>query len=91
MLIAIDAYGSITLPALLRKEFGLENESYLELEIEDSGAIVLYPVNVRRTIRLNDRGIVKIAEARESGVSEFPEWLAEEISNAKTDSDRKIS
>ncbi len=29
MLVAIDEYGSITLPALLRKALGLEKESYL--------------------------------------------------------------
>ncbi len=91
MLVAIDEYGSITLPALLRKALGLKKESYLELEIEDNGAIMLYPVNVHRTIQLNKKGIAKIREARKSGIGVFPEWLAEEMQNAKTDTKQEIS
>ncbi len=90
MLIAIDEYGSITLPALLRRALGLERESYLELEFDDNGTIVLYPVSVHRTVRLNQHGIAKIEEARKSGTGVFPEWLNEEIRNAKTDAGQKI-
>ncbi len=89
MLIAIDEYGSITLPALLRRALGLEKESYLELEFEDNGAIVLYPVSVHRTIQLNRQGIAKLGEARKSGTGEFPEWLNEEIRNAEIDTEQK--
>lgn len=83
MLVAVDEYGSITLPAMLRKALGLENESYVELEIEDNGYIVLYPVRVHRTIELNPQGIAKIEEARKSGVGNFPEWFNKEIEDAK--------
>ena len=91
MLVAIDEYGSITLPALIRKELGLKKESYLELEIEDSGTIILSPVSVHRNIRLNKQGIAKIKEARKSGIGEFPEWLAEEIQDARIETEQKVS
>ncbi|MCP4108874.1 MAG: AbrB/MazE/SpoVT family DNA-binding domain-containing protein [Desulfobacteraceae bacterium] len=91
MLIAIDKYGSITLPALIRKELGLEEESYLELSVGSDGAIMLNPVAVQRTVRLNSKGLAKLEEARKSGTGELPEWLAREMQNAETDTEQQIS
>lgn len=87
MLVALDKYGSITLPAALRRKLGLESETYLELSFEDDGVIVLYPVNVQRTIRLNEKGLNKLEEARKSGTGELPEWLTTEMENAEADTD----
>ncbi len=91
MLIAIDKYGSITLPALIRKELGLEEESYLELSVENDGAIILYPVAVHRTVRLNNKGLAKLEEARKSGTGELPEWLKKDMQNAEADIEQQIS
>jgi AbrB family looped-hinge helix DNA binding protein len=91
MLIAIDRYGSITLPASVRKEFGLEKESYLELSVEDGGFIVLQPVTVHRAVRLNEKGLGMIEEARKSGTAELPEWLIEDMRDARTDTEQEIS
>ena len=91
MLIAIDRYGSITLPASVRKEFGLEKESYLELSVDDGGFIVLHPVTVHRAVRLNDKGLTMIEEARKSGTGEFPEWLIEDMRDAEADTEQEIS
>ncbi|QTA83464.1 Uncharacterized protein dnl_58740 [Desulfonema limicola] len=90
MLVALDKYGSITLPAPLRQKLGLENEIYLELSLEDDGAIVLYPVNVQRNIRLNQKGLNKLEQARKSGTGQLPEWLTEDMKNAEADTDQQI-
>jgi len=87
MLVAIDKYGTITLPASLRREFGLNQESYLEMSVEDGKRIVFEPVTVQRNIRLNDNGLNKLEEARESGTGELPEWLIGEMRNAKADTE----
>lgn len=91
MLIAIDKRGSINLPAAIRKELGLETGSYLELEILEGGAISLHPVTVHRTLRINEEGIRKLREARNSGKGSMPEWLNEEIKNARSDTDNEVS
>lgn len=87
MLVAIDKYGSITLPVSLRKELRLDQESYLELSVEDGRFIMLEPVTIQRNIRLNDRGLAKLEEARKSGTGEVPEWLIGDMKNAKTDTE----
>ncbi len=88
MLVALDKYGNITLPGPLRKKLGLERESYLELSVEDNGLIILHPVAVQRTIRLNEKGLNKLEEARKSGTGELPEWLVEDMKNAKADTEQ---
>ena len=87
MLITMDQYGSITLPASVRKEFGLKEESYLDLSLEDDGVILLTPTSVQRNIRLNDKGLAKLEEARRDGEGEFPEWLEKEMRNARTETE----
>ncbi len=90
MLVAMDKYGSITLPAHLRQELGLEKGAYLELSIEEDGVIVLHPVNVQRTVRLNGKGLKKLEEARKSGTGELPEWITRDMSDAQADTDPEI-
>lgn len=85
MLVAIDKRGSVSLPAQLRKEFGLQPGTYLDLSVSEEGAIVLSPVAVYPTIRLSEAGLAKLAEARESGDGELPEWLKGDIADAKAD------
>ena len=81
MLVAIDKRGGINLPLDIRKRLGLEKGHYLELRVEDGGVIVLQPVAVYPAIRLSERGIEKLREARESGTAPMPEWMSEEISD----------
>ncbi|QTA93457.1 AbrB/MazE/SpoVT family DNA-binding domain-containing protein [Desulfonema magnum] len=90
MLISIDKYGSITLPVSLRRELRLDQESYLELSVEDGKVIVLEPVAVQRNIRLNEKGLTKLEEARKSGTGELPEWLIGDMQNAEADTKQKI-
>ena len=85
MLVAIDKRGSVSLPASFRKEFGLQPGTYLDLTVQDGGTIMLNPVAVYPTIRLAPDGITKLAEARESGTAELPEWLKGDIADAKAD------
>ena len=87
MLITIDKRGSINLPVVIRKELGLENGSYMDLEILKGGEIRLRPVSVYPNILLNDQGLAKLKEARESGKGKLPEWLIKEMKNAVTASD----
>jgi AbrB family looped-hinge helix DNA binding protein len=87
MLLTIDKRGSINLPVVIRKELGLENGSYMDLEILKGGEIRLRPVSVYPNILLNDQGLAKLKEARESGKGKLPEWLIKEMKNAVTDSD----
>ena len=86
MLIAIDKRGSINLPASVRRDLGLETGTYLDMEIGDGGTIHLHPVSVHRTVRLNEAGIKRLKEARESGAGRIPEWLQKEMKDAGTDS-----
>jgi len=87
MLITIDTRGSISLPASIRKDLGLKPGSHLELSIEPGGAITLYPVQIYRTIQLNDAGLSKLKAARESGTGSFPEWFEKEMSHARADTE----
>ena len=86
MLVTIDKRGSINLPASIRKDLGLENGSYLDLSIQDGGAVLLRPMTVYPTIRLSDDALNKLDVARSSGVGEMPDWFAMEMRNAATDS-----
>lgn len=87
MLIAIDKRGSINLPAAVRKKFKLEKGTYLDLSLSKGGAIVLCPVAIYPTIRLSDKGIAKLQEARRSGRGKLPEWLVKEMKSAEADSE----
>jgi AbrB family looped-hinge helix DNA binding protein len=86
MLIAIDKRGSINLPASIRKDLALEIGTYLDLTVQDGGAVLLRPMTVYPTIRLSDDGFNKLNIARSSGAGEMPDWLVGEIKNAATDS-----
>lgn len=86
MLITIDKRGSINLPASVRKELGLESGCYLDLSIENGGAVLLRPMTVYPTVRLNDDGLNKLSVARSSGTGEMPDWLVGEMRDAATDS-----
>lgn len=85
MLVAIDKRGSISLPASVRKELGFASGTYLELSVEPGGAITLYPVEIYRSIKLGESGLSKLTEAREAKTKSFPDWFAEEMTNARTD------
>ena len=87
MLVTIDKRGSVNLPASIRKDLGITPGTHLELSLEAGGAIKLYPVEIYRTIRLNDSGLLKLKEARDAEIGEFPAWFAEELSNAGIDSE----
>ncbi|MBI4690016.1 MAG: AbrB/MazE/SpoVT family DNA-binding domain-containing protein [Nitrospirae bacterium] len=86
MLIAIDKRGSINLPTAVRKRFKLEKGTYLDLSFSKGGAIVLSPVEIYPTVRLNDKGIAKLQEARHSGRRKLPEWIVKEMKSADADS-----
>jgi AbrB family looped-hinge helix DNA binding protein len=87
MLIAVDKRGSINLPKKLREELGIESGSYLNLEVQEGGALVLNPVSVYPSIRLSEKGLAKLEEGRRSGRGKLPEWMAEEMKCAETDTE----
>ena len=87
MLISIDKRGSVNLPSALRKEMGLNTGTHLNLEVLEGGAIVLTPVAIYPTVKLNEKGLNKLVEARKSGTVKMPEGLAKQIKNARTDAD----
>lgn len=74
MLITIDKRGSIHLPLSIRKQLGLERGHHLDLSVEDGGTILLRPVAIP-AVWLNDRGLAKLREARESGIGVMPDWM----------------
>ncbi len=82
MLITVDKRGSINLPKTLRNELGIESGSYLDLKVEEGGAIVLHPVSVFPSIRLSTKGLAKLEQARKSGKGKLPEWMVKEIKSA---------
>jgi AbrB family looped-hinge helix DNA binding protein len=82
MLITIDKRGSINLPKTLRKELGIESGSYLDLKVDEGGAIVLHPVSVYPSIRLSTKGLTKLEQARKSGKGKLPEWMVKEMKSA---------
>jgi AbrB family looped-hinge helix DNA binding protein len=85
MLVSIDKRGSIVLPAGLRKGLQLKTGSYLDMEVLEGGRILLNPVSIYQTVRLNATGLEKLEEARKSGEGEFPDWMVEEMKDAQTD------
>lgn len=87
MLVAIDKRGSVNLPTTIRKEMGLDTGMHLNLEILEGGAIVLTPVAIYPTVKLNEKGLKKLAEARKSGTVKMPAQLAKQIKNARTNAD----
>ena len=87
MLVAIDKRGSINLPSAMRKEMGLGTGSHLEIEVLEGGAIILTPVAIYPTVKLNEKGLGKLTEARRSGTVKMPALLAKKIKNARTDAD----
>jgi AbrB family looped-hinge helix DNA binding protein len=87
MLVSIDKRGSISLPAAVRKDLNLHPGTFLDLTILDGGSLTLSPVAVYPTVRLSDKGLAKLREARQSGVEQMPDWLKEEMAGAATDSD----
>ncbi len=91
MLITIDKRGSINLPAVLRKQLMLNTGSYLQLTVDEGGAIILQPVSIFPTIRLNDQGLEKLREARESGTGKLPNWIIEDMNRAQNNTKSKIS
>ena len=91
MLIAIDKRGSINLPAVIRRELGLETGAYLDLRVEEGGVVILQPVEIFRSVRLAPQGLEKINEARQSGNADMPEWLIEEMNNAEADPEPEVS
>jgi len=82
MLITIDKRGSINIPLAVRKALGLEQGSCLDLTVDEGGGISLHPIVMYRTVRLDDRGIAKLREARKSGTGEMPDWLRRDMNNA---------
>jgi len=91
MLITVDKRGSINLPAALRSELGLVKGSYFDLVVEEGGTIRLQPVSMYPCIRLNEKGLNKLKEARQSGRGTLPEWLVQDVKDAGTDTQQKIS
>jgi AbrB family looped-hinge helix DNA binding protein len=91
VLITIDKRGSINLPAALRKELGLKPGVYLNLTVENGGAIQLHPVSIFPSIRLNEQGIEKLKEARKSETGKLSGWILEDMKNARADTDKEIS
>lgn len=87
MLVTIDKRGSINLPSTIRREMGLDTGTHLDLEILEGGSIVLTPVAIYPTVKLNEKGLKKLKEARKSGTVKMPAQLAKQIRNARSDAD----
>ena len=87
MLITVDKRGSINLPASLRRHLGLVAGACLDLSVTDGGGFILQPVAVYPAVYLNEPGLAKLKEARESGTAAIPAWLTDEMAHAETDSD----
>jgi AbrB family looped-hinge helix DNA binding protein len=87
MLVTLDKRGSISLPASVRKDLGFQPGTHLELTVAPGGAITLFPIEIYRSIKLSDAGVLKIKEARESEPATFPEWFDEELADAGTDTE----
>ena len=87
MLVTIDKRGSINLPSKIRKEMGLDTGTHLDIEVLEGGSIVLTPVAIYPIVKLSEKGLKKLAEARKSGTVKMPTLLAKKIKNARTDAD----
>jgi AbrB family looped-hinge helix DNA binding protein len=90
MLVTIDKRGSINLPASLRKDLGVGPGTHLELTVDAGGAIVLFPVEIYRTVRLTDAGLAKLDEARASERDPLPQWFQAELDDARADTEQEI-
>ncbi|HCM28215.1 MAG: hypothetical protein A2Z99_15665 [Treponema sp. GWB1_62_6] len=90
MLVSIDKRGSVLIPQSIRKALDLGPGSNLELQVEDGGAIILRPICVFGAIKLSDVGLKKLAEARESGTTDLPAWLRDEMDHAEADTNKEI-
>ena len=90
MLVVIDKRGSINLPIALRRQLGLDSETYLDVQVQEGGALVLHPVVVYPTVRLSVEGLAKLQEARESGTGASPDWLREELDRTPTDPQQEV-
>jgi AbrB family looped-hinge helix DNA binding protein len=87
MLVSIDKRGSISLPAAVRKDLNLHPGSLLDLTILDGGSLAFSLVAVYPTVRLSDKGLAKLNEARQDSVEPMPNWLSKEMADAATDPD----
>ena len=87
MLVTVDKRGSITLPTALRKELGLDAGAHLDLTVDAGGGILLRPVSVYPSVRLSERGLGKLQEARRSGSATLPDWVRDEMRDVGTDSE----
>ncbi len=56
------------------------------MDIADGGAIVFHPMSIFRGVRLSEKGIQKLRDARESGAGSMPDWMIEDMKNADVDS-----
>lgn len=61
---------------LVKREPGLKSEDHVDLSLAEGSIIVLQPVAIYPTVQLSDEGLIKLKEARESGVGEMPGWFA---------------
>jgi len=87
MLITVDKRGSINLPASLRRQLGLVAGACLDLSVAEGGGLILQPMVVYPAVHLNEQGLTKLKEARESDAVEMPVWLTDEMAHAETDPD----
>ena len=74
------------MPASIRKELGIKpgpTETFSGSWRWDTTS----PVEFYSTIKLNDSGLLKLKEARDSGTSKLPDWFEEERSHAGIDSE----
>ena len=85
MLVTVDRRGSVSLPAPIRKGLGLAQGTYLDLTVEEGGALLLKPVAVYPALHLAPEGLARLAEARNGDTGELPDWLRKEMDDAKTD------
>ena len=87
MLVTIDKRGSINLPASVRKELGFTSGTHLEMTVETGGSISLYPVEIFRSVRLSDTGLIKLQEARAAETAPLPDWFQTELDDARVDTE----
>jgi AbrB family looped-hinge helix DNA binding protein len=87
MLITVDKRGGVILPAVLRRELGLREGTHLNLEVLEGGAMMLQPVAIYPGIRLNENGLSRLSDARESGTGKMPDWLIKDMDNARSDTE----
>jgi AbrB family looped-hinge helix DNA binding protein len=82
MLVSVDKRGSIALPVALRKSLNLLPGTFLDLSVIEGGNLTLSPVAIYPTVRLSEQGLAKLAEARQGGTTDMPDWMREDIDAA---------